>query len=219
MRDCGERLDVVDRGRLSEHARYRWERRLDSRIASLSFEGVHHRGLLAADVGPGSLVHVHVDRLAGSHGIRAEDARRVRLLQGRLDTYNGLGELAADVDVAGLRADRIRPDRTALDERVRRPSHDFPVLERARLGLVGVTAEVVWFSIADLHERPFHPCRETGAAAPAKPRILDQRDNVTGLHLEGLIKRGITAALLPAIERRRVPLAKVLGEQRRLARV
>ena len=83
-----------------------------------------------------------------------------------------LGELAADVDVGGLGADRVRGDRAPLDQRVRRPAHDLAILERARLRLVGVAAEVVRLAVAELHERPLQARREAGAAAPAQSRLL-----------------------------------------------
>ena len=135
------------------------------------------------------------------------------------DAHDRLGELAADVDVARLGADRVRADRAALDEGVRRPAHDFAILERARLGFVGVAAEVVRLAVARLHERPLHARREAGAAAAAQPRFLDDVDDVARRHAERLLQRLVAAALLPAVERDRLAISEVLGEHDRFALV
>jgi hypothetical protein len=95
---------------------------------------------------------VHVHPLATSHGVGSEDAGGVRLLDRRVHLLQRLGELAADVDVGGLGADRVGGDGGALDQRVRRPPHDLAVLERAGLALVRVYAQVVRLAVAGLHE-------------------------------------------------------------------
>ena len=138
VRHRGERLDVVDRRGLSEQSRDRRERRLDARIAAAPLERIHQRRLFAADVGAGAAVHVNVDAVAAPHRVRAEDTGGVRLLHRRFHHAQRLGELTADVDVRDLGADRVRADRRSLDEGMRRPAHDLAILERARLGLVGV---------------------------------------------------------------------------------
>src|SRR5215470_9721543 len=97
---------------------------------------------------------IDVDRLPAAHRVFAEDTARVTLFERRLDAHDRLGEFAADIDVAGLGADRVRSDRAPFDEGVRRPPHDLAVLERTWLGLVGVTAEVVRLAVARFHERP-----------------------------------------------------------------
>ena len=58
------------------------ERRLDSGIAALALDGVHQRGLFAADVGPGAAVHDHLDPLAGAEDVCAQRTGRVRLVHG-----------------------------------------------------------------------------------------------------------------------------------------
>ena len=52
-------------------------------------------------------------------------------------------ELAADIDVAGVRAHREAGDQAAFDQLVRVVAHDVAVLAGARLALVGVDDEVV----------------------------------------------------------------------------
>ena len=99
----------------------------------------------------------------------------VRFLERALHALERLGELAADVDVAVSAPIAYAPIAQPSIERVRRPAHDLAILERARLGLVGVAAEVVRLAVAGLHERPLEARRESGAAATAQPGLLHDR--------------------------------------------
>ena len=78
-------------------------------------------------------------------------------------------ELAADVDVGGVRAHGDAGEQAALDQLVRLVPHDLPVLAGAGLALVGVDHQVVR-PLAHLlrHERPLHAGDEAGAAAAAQ---------------------------------------------------
>src|SRR6185312_159894 len=83
-RHRGERLGVVDRGRLAVHAIARGERRLEARHALLALERLEQRRFLAADVRP---VAVHVEKMkaeAAAEDVVAEQTRRVRFLDGLL---------------------------------------------------------------------------------------------------------------------------------------
>ena len=53
---AGQRLDVVDDGRLAEGPFDGGERRLDARPGALAFQALDQAGLLAADVGAGAAV-------------------------------------------------------------------------------------------------------------------------------------------------------------------
>src|SRR5206468_182115 len=77
---AGERLDVVDDRGAAEDAVDGRKGRLDARLASLSFQALDQAGLLAADVGAGSAVHVEVDRDPGAEDVLAEKALRVGLI-------------------------------------------------------------------------------------------------------------------------------------------
>ena len=55
--------------------------------------------------------------------------------------------------------------RVALDQR--------PVHERAGVALIGVADHVSLRNIIATAEFPFHPGRETGAAATTNPRVFD----------------------------------------------
>ena len=67
---------------------------------------------------------------------------------------------------------RVGGDHDALDQLVRVPVHQLAVLEGARLGLVGVAAEVL-LDVAVREEARLLAHREAGAAAAAQPRRLE----------------------------------------------
>src|SRR5690606_14717115 len=102
---------------------------------------------------------------------------------------------------------------------VRRPAHDLAVLERARLGLVGVAGQIVRLAVAELHERPLEARREAGAAAAAQARVLHDVLDRDRIHREGLLQRLVAAERLPGLELARLGVAEVLGEDRRLSRM
>src|SRR5690606_6121303 len=106
------------------------------------------------------------------------------------------------------RVDRVRADRTPLDEGVRRPAHDLAVLERAGLRLVGVAAQVVLLAVV-LHERPLDARREAGAAAAAQAALLDDVLDLDRVHRERLLQRLVAAARPPPGERARLGVAEV----------
>jgi hypothetical protein len=59
-------------------------------------------------------------------------------------------------------------DDHALDQLVRVLVHDLPVLERARLGFVGVANQVNRLAALAVHEAPFQAAGKTRAAAAAQ---------------------------------------------------
>src|SRR5690606_27403391 len=79
-RDDRDALDIVHRRRTAIEACAGRERRLQARLALLAFEALDHRGLFAADVGSRAAVNEHVEVVARSGRILAEEARVVSLL-------------------------------------------------------------------------------------------------------------------------------------------
>src|SRR5438445_30789 len=81
---------------------------------------------------------------------------------------------------------RLRLAQAALDHSVRVGEHDLAILERARLRLVGVDAQVgrLAGSLGQEARLPAH--REPGAAAAAEVRGKQLLDHLLRLHLDGL---------------------------------
>src|SRR6185436_6951432 len=99
-----------------------------------------------------------------------EEVRRARLVERGAEDLELVQVLAADVDEDVGGADRVRRDEAALDQAVRHREHDLAVLERARLGLVGVDDEVRRLAGALREEARLLAHREARAAAAADVR-------------------------------------------------
>ena len=108
-----------------------------------------------------------------------------RLLDGVGDPGLGLGVLAADVEVALRAAGREGGDRHRLDGRERVALEQDAVLERARLGLVGVADQVVGLAGWAADGRPLAAGREGRAAASHQLRRGHLGDHGLRAHLEG----------------------------------
>ena len=82
-RHVGQRLDVVDDGRLAEQADLDRERRLVARLAALALDRFEERRLLAADVGAGAAPELDVEGEARAEDVAAEEAGGARRLDRR----------------------------------------------------------------------------------------------------------------------------------------
>jgi hypothetical protein len=154
--------------------------------------------------------------------VRAEDAgAEIALLPG-LD-HGGVEDLrlglvlATDEDEGLVGAGRQRPDDAALDQEVRVALHQQPVLERARLRLVGVAAEVlVHRALGD--EAGLLPHREPRAAAATQARGLELLEHLLRGHLRERLAGGLVAAqALVGLHLMQEGLVEVGGEQLELA--
>src|SRR5712671_3790498 len=142
VRHAGKGLHVVDHGGAPEEALDRRKGGLQARPSALPLQRLDHARLLAADVGAGAHVHRDLAVEAGTQDVPPDQSGGARLLDGAAQDLGLGGELAADVDVGAARPDRVRADQRPLEELMRILLADQPVLERARLALVGVHAHV-----------------------------------------------------------------------------
>src|SRR3954453_1941442 len=183
VRSDRDRLDVVDGGRAAVQADVRRERRLQARVALLAFEAFEQRGFLAADIGAGAVRDVDVERPAVDV-VLADQLRLIGLVDRGLEMLALADELAADIDVAGMRVHRAARDQAALDQEMRIVPHDLAILAGPGLGFVGVDAEIARPAVGRFlrHERPLETGREAGATTAAQPRRLHLVDDpVTAL--------------------------------------
>src|SRR5262249_52744439 len=98
-------------------------------------------------------------------------------------------ELAADIDVAGMRVHREARDQAALDQEMRIMPHDLAVLAGAGLGFVGVDDEIARTTVGRFlrHERPLQAGREARPAAATQAGGLHLVDDpVAALVDDGL---------------------------------
>ena len=91
--------------------------------------------------------------------------------------------------------------------------HQQPVIERGRLALVGVDAHERFLPILG-KERPFETARKPGAAAAAKLRVLDERDDRVGIARQRLPRSLIAPPRLIHLERMAVGDVPVAAQDR-----
>ena len=130
----------------------------------------------------------------------------------RLEDVGLVGVLAADVDERPVDLRRPRRDQDPLDQLVRVLLHQFAVLERPRLGLVGVAHEVlVHVAVREEGDLPAH--REAGAATAPDVRVGEVGEHLLGRHRERLAQHLVAAAALVDRERVQARLVDVLEQQ------
>src|SRR5262249_15589352 len=214
QRDVAQRLDVVDRGRTLVETGDRWKRRLETRLRTLAFERLDERRLLARLVRSGAAVHEDVAVEARTEDVLAEKAGPVRFLDGLLDDELHVIELAPYIDVSNLRPDRVAADGAPFDQQVGIALHEHVVLERARLALVGVAADVLRPGGVLEDELPFEPGWKSGAAAATQTGGFHTLDHVVRPHgRHGRAERLVAARVLDVeVERERIRLANVLRQ-------
>ena len=203
--DVGQRLDVVDDRRLAEQPDLDRERRLVARLAALALDRLEERRLLAADVGAGAAPELDVEGEARAQDVVTEEAGFAGAVDGVGHARLGLGVLAADVEVALRCAGREGGDRHRLDRRERVALEQDAVLERARLGFVGVAHEVVGLGRLGGDGGPLATGRERRAAtARSACDVGDLRDDALGAELERAGEGRVAAVGAVVVERRRV---------------
>ena len=99
------------------------ERRLDARLRALPFQRLDERRLLSGFVRAGAAMNDDVAVEAGAEDVLADVSLRVRLGKLRFQDLLDVEELAANVNVGDLRADRPAADQAAFEHQVRVALH------------------------------------------------------------------------------------------------
>ncbi len=180
--DVGERLDVVDVGRLAPEAGDRRVGRARARHAALALDRGDQRRLLAADEGAGAELQVQVEAPARAEDVVAEVPSCLGVGDRLGKPLHGERILGAHVDVALVRADRVAADDHALEHGVRVAVQDGGVHEGAGVALVGVADEVLHVARRLTRELPLGAGREAGPATAADARRRDLVDDLLGRH-------------------------------------
>src|SRR5215472_11326524 len=106
-------------------------------------------------------------------------------------------ELTSDIDEGGMRLNRIRGDKRALDDRMGIFLDEQPVLERAGLTLIRVANQILGLGIVFRHEAPLHARGKSRAATSAQARSLNLVDQLLRCYLSHhFFPRTISAARL-----------------------
>ena len=189
---------------LPEQALDRGQRRLEPHLAAPPFEAFQQRGLLAADVGPGTQSGFHVEGLTAAQKVLAQQAVCPCNLDGAHHGAKRVRIFRADVDVALGGAGRDAGDRHALDQNERIALHQHPVGEGAAVALVGVANHVFLRGARCRHRPPLDAGREAGAAAAAQARGHHLLDDRRRRHRQRLPQALQPAMRLVIIERERI---------------
>ena len=123
-----------------------------------------------------------------------------RFFDRAFEDFRAFGEFAADIDVGGVRIERETGDQHALDQLMRIFVNDVAILERARLGFVGVADQIDRLLFVRLDEAPFHAARKTRAAAAAQAGVLDFVDDVVARHGDRLLQLLVAAVAQIAVD-------------------
>ena len=171
---AGQRLDVVDEGRLSAKAPFDGVGRPQLGHAALPLERLDQRRLLAADECARALADLEAQP--------PQEAALLGLPDGRPHVAHGQRVLRADVQVALGGADGVGRDGQPLQYPVRVGFQHQPVHERARIAFVAIADDVLDGARLRAPERPFPSRGKTRAAAPAQPGFGNRGDHLVRRH-------------------------------------
>jgi hypothetical protein len=184
----GDRLDILNQGRLAAEAHLHRIGGAQPRHAALSFERFEKRRLFPADVRP-----VAIDEVPARDISQIAAALRLlqRLHQGRL----GLAELPANVAVHIPGFEAAGGNCQTLEHEMRPPENHFPVLESAGLALVGVQNDVALGLGLSTDRAPLDVGRETSTTPTGELRSRELGDRpvrpLLGGEAQGLVGLGV----------------------------
>ena len=211
-RDVGQGLDVVDDRRRTEKPDDGRERGLEPRMSPLAFQGLEQGRLFAADVGPRAAVDEDVEVEPRPEDVFPQEVLQAGVGDGRLQPPGDGFIFAADVDIRRVDAHGVRGDDDPLEEKVGIVEHDIAVLERPRLPLVGVDAQIPGTGQVLRDEPPLDAGRESRPAPAAEIRRLHFAQDLGGRHLQGLADGRVAAPAQVNAQVVEVGRAEVPGE-------
>src|SRR5262249_37374649 len=150
----------------------------------------------------GAAMQIDLAVEAGSENVLAEITGLACILDRPFHHREQVIELAANVDVRGLRSDRIAADETPLDQQVRVALHQQVILEGTRLALVSMADDELGLRRFLVDELPFESRREAGPAAATKTRLLHVVDDSLRRHRERLLQSLIALLVLEIVVER-----------------
>ncbi len=212
-RHAGERLDVVDEGRLSAEAAFGGIGRAQRRHAAPAFERLDQRGLLAAHERAGAFADLEAQRERRTEDALAQQAALLGLLDRGADAPHGQRIFGADVEEAfAWRRPRTRRSRVPRCTRCGSRFEHQAVHERAGIAFVAVADHVL--DPARAGARAIAHLRPVGKPAPPRPRrpeaMIAAMTSSGGVPFTARRERAVAVAREVVVDVQRVDLAAVL---------
>jgi len=126
----------------------------------------------------------------------AQVAGLVALVDGLLEPLQAQRVLVAQVDINDRRPGGVGRNNRPFDHLMGVFFHQDAVVERARLALVGIDAEIDGSRMVLGQKGPLDPGGKTGPAAAPQPAGFDQLDHFLGTHLLEHAAQGLVTAAL-----------------------
>ncbi len=149
----------------------------------MTFDRRHKRGFLAANECARAELKLYIEFEARTENIISEQAVFSCLLDSYFQALYGNRILRADINITLMRADCVARDCHCLENRVRVAFENGPVHKRAGVALVCIAAYIFCVIILIFSKLPFYARREARAASAAKPRSLDNIDDLLRIEL------------------------------------
>jgi hypothetical protein len=165
--DIGESLNIVDDGGFVPEAMLGGIGRPNSRLASLTFDGMDQGGFFAADKSAGAEPDFDVEGKVGAENIIAQQAVTTGLINGVLDTLDRHWIFGADIEKTAGRPDGERPDQHAFKDGKRIAFEHGAIHKCAGVALIGVADDILNGFLFSGGHAPFDAGRIPAAAATA----------------------------------------------------
>mmetsp|Transcript_29109 Transcript_29109/g.45021 ORF Transcript_29109/g.45021 Transcript_29109/m.45021 type:complete len:208 (-) Transcript_29109:323-946(-) len=153
----GNSLNIGHSSRATIQPNVGRERRLQSRLASITLQALNQRSFLSTNVSSSSSMDVNFHRPATATSIRSKKTRSSCLCDGFFKAVTFKNELTSNVDVSSMGMHSPSSNEATLNQLMGIVSHDFSVLTGSGFSLVGVNNKVVGPVVIFLHKRPFQP--------------------------------------------------------------
>ncbi len=160
----------------------------------MTFYTLHERGFFAANERACAKADVDIEIEPAAQNIFSQQTVFARLLNCKLQPFDGYGIFGTHVNVAFGRAYGVARDSHCFEYAVRVAFENGPVHKRAGVAFVRVTANVFGRAFRHTRKPPFFARGEARAAPAAQAGLFNFVDNSVGSHFEkGAAERGIVA--------------------------
>ena len=205
-RHLADRLDVINNGRASVQTRNSREGGLETRVASVAFQGIQKSGFFTTDVGT-------CTRVSGDAKIAQQAGLSGFLYRIHQATVN-VNDLAAKVDKCVVAIDGPRGNRNAFNQHVGVRHNRRDVLTGSRFRFIGVDHQVAGQTVIGRKEGPLQARGESSATTASQARSLNGLNDLGGLHGIGLLESLVAASAQVRLQSPRAIASPAAGQNR-----